>query len=262
MAGGCGSAAVHEQAQRVVEPARQLGHAQGRHARGSQLECERDAFEPLTHTRDGGREVVGEHEAGDGRSAIDKQAHGGVLEQCSAGAWAATASGTGNALTRQVHSPAMRSAWRLVASTCTRGQARRSASTTYAHASTRCSQLSRTSSRCLGRSTLHQAVLERLLRLGADAQRRGDRLRDELRLGERGELDEIDAVVELAAARLAASSSASRVLPTPPVPVRVTRRSSASLSPMCSELRVTANEARQLQRQVVACWRAMPGSWR
>ena len=60
----------------------------------------------------------------------------------------ASGSGTGSGATSNVASPSTISGTRLVASTCSRGHADDSSPTSSAHAATRCSQLSSTTSRC------------------------------------------------------------------------------------------------------------------
>ena len=111
-------------------------------------------------------------------------------------AWARAASGRAREGTRQAVSPAIPSASRLVARTCTPGQARSTVSASRAQASRTCSQLSSTSCARLGRSAAEQ--LRRRGQAGVERQPQpgGDGGGDALRVGQGGQLDQPDAVGE------------------------------------------------------------------
>ena len=96
--------------------------------------------------------------------------------------------------TRQVVSPAMPSASRLVARIRRSGQARNNPSARAAQAATRCSQLSSTSSSARVWRYSWSVCIDRAAGLLADAERRRHHLRDQRRVGQRRQLDEPGAV--------------------------------------------------------------------
>ena len=88
----------------------------------------------------------------------------------------------------------MRSGSRLVASMVSPGAERSSASASAALAPSRCSQLSRTSSSAARREEVDERVDDVLSGQRPHVERRGDGVRHEPRIGQRGELDERRAV--------------------------------------------------------------------
>ena len=88
----------------------------------------------------------------------------------------------------------------------------------------RCSQLSSTSSSVRGARNVDERVDDVLPRQRPHVERRGDGVGHEPGIGQRGERDERGAVRRTTPRRARASSSASRVLPAPPVPESVSRR--------------------------------------
>ena len=96
--------------------------------------------------------------------------------------------------TRHVTSPGRLSGWRLVVSTCSGGQPRSRDSTSSADSSSRCSQLSMSTSARASRSRGDDRVEQRLLDRALHVQDRGERRHDRARLAERCELHVPDAV--------------------------------------------------------------------
>ena len=120
-------------------------------------------------------------------------------------------------------SPDTCSALRLLVRTARFGQAARS-SLTDAPAPSTCSKLSRTSSAASRPEVVDDALDRRPAATLGEAERLRDRRRHELRIGDRRELDEPDAVGVVAQRSGPATSRLSRVLPVPPGPVRVSSR--------------------------------------
>ena len=138
--------AAGEQVEAVGEPGGDVLDRQDPHARGRELDRERDAVEVLADLGDVRRVLVGDREVRpDLRGALDEQAHGvGVPSDCaSAGPRSAGSDSDG---TRQVVSPPTPSGSRLVATTVTSGQPCSSASASCLHGSRTCSQLSSSTS--------------------------------------------------------------------------------------------------------------------
>jgi hypothetical protein len=143
------------------------------------------------------------------------------------GVCARPGSGTDRGGTVSVASPKMPCSWRLVARTRSKGQARSSVSVSSAHASTRCSQLSSTSSRCLSAKCSDSVVTAHR----ADWSRRPSRSAT-VCASSAGSLSSASSTryTPSGNARLesAAIRSAKRVLPTPPTQVSVTKRDTLS----------------------------------
>ena len=153
-----GAAAAREQLECVVQPAGDLLRRQHAHARGGQLDRERDAVEA---TADLGHRVavrLGERERGQRRvrpldEQLDRLGH--------------ASGGTSHAV-----SLATPSASRLVARIMRRGQRRSSVSAISAAASTRCSQLSSTRSTGSSRSSRRSPDAASSARWACAARRR------------------------------------------------------------------------------------------
>ena len=145
--------AAGQQAEPVAQPGGELLGPEQPHARGRQLDGQREAVQPRADLGHGGRVPVGQRERRDrGPGALDEEADGVVRAGARPATTCSARAGTGRGGTGHTVSPAMLSASRLVARMVSSGQARRSASATRAQASTRCSQLSSTSSSRRGRS--------------------------------------------------------------------------------------------------------------
>ena len=192
--------------------------------RRGELDRERQAVEPADDLGDVRRVLGRQREVRAGRPAPARRTartasdcHERRPRSDAAGA-AATSGGTGNSC-----SPEIRSGARLVTMTVSFGRRRSRSATTGAPATT-CSKLSRTSSAVRSPEVLDDA-LDRASAAGASsAEGRGDRRRDEVRVGDRGERHEPDAVGEAGRAARPRAASESRVLPVPPGPVSVSSR--------------------------------------
>ena len=206
-----------QQPEPVIEAIPHLGHRHRYHPRRGQLDRQRNPVEApadLHHRsrfqRDTGRRGFG---------ALDEQRRGGGVGF----AFACPATAPATVVRRRPADPS-----RLVARILTVAERERIASTMSAAASRTCSQLSSTSS--LDRpsnaaATLSARVIPGLL---GDAQHRGDRVGHRRRIGRPPPARlPIRRRGNRAPAR-AATSSASRVLPTPPTPVKVTSRCALS----------------------------------
>ena len=168
------------------------------HARGGQLDRQRQAIEPPADGGDVRRGCFGESEIGlDRLRALDEQADRRSTREALPGgsprAWRSVGSDNGG--TGSSRSPAIRSGSRLVTSTWTSGQAARRAETAGAAAVT-CSKLSSSSSACFLTQILLERGQERLAGDLPHAERLGDRRDDEVGIGDRGQRDEPDAVRE------------------------------------------------------------------
>ena len=119
-------------------------------------------------------------------------------------------------------------------------------------ASSTCSKLSSTSRSRLSLQVVLQALDKRLVPALPHAQRLRDGRGDQRGVGDGGERHEEDAVLELSRSS-AAACSARRVLPVPPGPVRVRRRTSGAQKPPSDVLHLplAPNERGGLHGQVV-----------
>ena len=163
------------------------------------------------------------------------------------GGRAATSEGT-----RQGVSPAMPSASRLVARRRTSGQARSSASASRAQASSRCSQLSSTSSRRRAASASASVASSGRPGSSRTPTAAATRLGHQRGIGERGQLDQPDAVRVLGRARRPRRAAPAGSCPVPPAPTRVSRGAAGQQALDLGQLALAPDEAGELRRQVVA----------
>ena len=153
-------------------------------------------------------------------------------------------------------SPAARGCWRGCARRGRAAQQRGVAS--CAHAATRCSQLSSTSSSSLRVRGNRRAILDRALRVFARAERRRDRARRCARASETVASSTSQTPCAKRSSSSAATCSESRVLPVPPEPVSVTSRERCTSSFACVHLALAADEAGELR--AADCSAAPPAS--
>ena len=186
------------------------------------------------------------------RSTNSRTASHRVSASAASAAGGSRGPGSDSEGTRKGVSPATPSSSRLVASTRTPGQPRRRASARRAAASTRCSQLSSTRSRRLGRSA-SESVAAR----GRPASSRTPRAAATAwgaRAGSaRGASSTSHTPSGYAGSTSAAARRARRVLPTPPAPVSVTRRWAPSSA-------ATAASSRSRPTKLVSCRGRLFGS--
>ncbi len=220
------------------------GDLLGRHRpqpRGGQLDGQRQAVQPPADGDDGADGVGVDDEARaaprwPGRRAAARRRRSGPASGVGTERRQAPAAAAGTAV-----SPVMPSGSRLVASSRTPGQAASTWSASSATAAIRCSQLSRTISSSAPARRLDQAV-EGTRRLGRrrgcrparSSSRRSRRPRADStacgqveRVVHRGQLDQPDPAGQSRSSRCPVSR-ASRVLPAPPGPTRVTSRGSGA----------------------------------
>ena len=151
---------------------------------------------------------------------------------------AGRAAGSGRASEgiRQVISPATRSGSRLVTSTVTRGQPRRTPVTSRAHASTRCSQLSSTNR--TSRSPIWETSADSGFRCGGRSSPRVPATSCSTRSGSvsaASSTNHVPSRCRLETRR--ASSTASVVFPDPPEPISVSTRDRMSNSAVSTSSR-------------------------
>ena len=139
-----------------------------------------------------------------------------------------TAASRSSERTRHTCSSATPRLSRLVARTFTVADCPSMASSRSAAASSMCSQLSNTSSRRLPSSAAATVSAQNLARLLGDAKHRSDRIGNRCRIGHVPPVRKAIPRPVNSSCNVEATSSASRVLPTPPTPVRVTRRCARS----------------------------------
>jgi hypothetical protein len=172
------------------------------------------------------------------------------LDSTSASGGAVPATIVGNESGRNCHvsSPLHPSGTRLVARIERRGQLRKRFPARSALASTRCSQLSRTRSRCLSRSaSVRVATSERP---GWSYTPRTEATVPRIRAGSDTEArSAIQAPAEYVRSTSAATRNARRVLPAPPTPVRVISllvpsRSISSIDSCCRPMKLLISEGR------------------
>ena len=241
-----------EQPEPLVEqrPRSRPGSSTPTRGRG-ELDRERDAVEPAADLRDravrSSRRVAKSPAHAAARSTNRRTASFAASRRPALDG----PSGQRRATGTTICSPAHPSASRLVARIRTLGHSRRTLPPSRPPASSRCSQLSSTSSSRLRAAGLDDAVSQRHARTRR-ARRAPPRRPGAIASASVGgrELAQPRAVRESAAARSAATCSASRVLPTPPTPVSVTSRARPSAVATRGELVVAADERRELQRQV------------
>ena len=148
MARRCGSAAADEQVETVVETLDELIEAQRAKSNGREFDRQRDPVEAPCQLDNGVLVVRRQLESGARLPrALDQQGNGLRLGEA-VRRNPALASGTDSGPTRTTASPVTPSGCLLVARIRSPGASRRSASASTADASSRCSQLSRTSSSC------------------------------------------------------------------------------------------------------------------
>ena len=127
-------------------------------------------------------------------------------------------------------SPERRSRTRLVTRTFKPWAGAEQDRATTGAASTTCSKLSSTKQRALDPKAMGEPIEERIAAPFLNPERASDCGNDQGRIGNRAEADEPDLVARLAPRPHAAAARASRVLPTPPGPVRVSSRTSSRRS--------------------------------
>jgi hypothetical protein len=137
-------------------------------------------------------------------------------------------SGTASDGTRQATSPRMPMGSRLVVRTLRPGHALSRSSTSWAQASSRCSQLSSTSSKWRSRSAFASAVVSGSSAFSRTSSAMATRCGTSDGSAS-GPNSTSHTPSELSSTTVRATSSASRVLPQPPTPVSVSRRVPASL---------------------------------
>ena len=209
LAGQRGARPTGEQAEPIVEPGGDLGDRERPGAGGRQLDGERQTVEP-------GADV------GDRRSWSSSESSSGAPAALARATKRRTASSAASGGTGQMVSPPTRSPSRLVARSRRPGQRRSRSSATSAAVVITCSQLSSTISRSrspissasrFGSGRSRAAAIAARTPAGSPTGASSTRQPPKLRSS---------------ADRRAPTSRASRVLPTPPGPTRVTNRSSAS----------------------------------
>ena len=211
------------------EPSEQCRRFEQSGARRGELDGERQTVEAPADLDDGARVVVGQGEVvADGPGSIDEQLHGGQRRQLlerrrlrerghrqradrvlALGAQPEHGAARGQDLER-------------------RGSAARSWSSSGATPTT-CSRLSSTSSVGVSREVLDQDVERRARALDGRAHRGGDARQHQLGLGDRSERHEHRRLAGRDRPSCSPTAIASRVLPMPPGPVRVTSRTSGRL---------------------------------
>ncbi len=229
-----------------MEAVDDLGQRQGPHPRRGEFDGQRHAVEPPADLAHRGGAVGGDGEVGPGQP-------GAVGEQLD------RLVGHDSGGTRHVTSPATPIGSRLVAKIVNLGHAPSSAAISAAHASSRCSQLSSTTSVC--RSPMNRTRVSTVERPGwsGNPSARADVAGTSAGsvIGARSTYQTPPGYWPPATA----ISSARRVLPTPPAPVRVTSRLTASSRRTLRHLVNAANETRELGRKTRAHQR-LPGPQR
>ena len=251
VAGQRRTAAAGEQPEPVVEAGRDLLERQGPQPGGGQLDRQRHPVEPAADLTTAARCRRRPRSRAARRPPGRRTA---APPGSSARPAAAPAAGRASGGTGHSASPGIPSGSRLVASTRSRGQRPSSRRPARATASTRCSQLSSTSSASPADSAVDEPA--RSASRGPPARRHQPPSRrpsaPSTACGtsagsvDRGQLDQPDPAGQVGGRRRLV---ASRVLPAPPGPTSVTRRLSQLLADP-SELLVAADEAGQLRPQV------------
>ena len=207
--------------QAAGHPLHQVGGVEGPDPGGGQLEGQREAVELSADVDDDAEVVPVETQVRtDGAGALSEQG-----DRWSRRVGSADGGGTGSGATGRTCSPATPSLVRLVARTTRRGQPRSSDSTKGRMPSRRCSQLSRTSSMCRSE---RKSTTDSTTPVSAD--RRTPNAVATAALAAEGSVTGASSHQETPSANgpdAAAALMASRVLPTPPTPVRVTSREPA-----------------------------------
>ena len=244
-------AAAGQQAEAVVEPRGDLLDGERPHARGGQLDRQRDAVQPLADLGHRRRVRIRQGEVGLHRGGpVDEEPHGLVLRQRRRAPARRRGSGTESGGTRNATSPVSPSGSRLVARILhvragpqqRLGQPRARGDQVLAvvEHEQQCAGIA-------GAPTMRG--LDRAARLLPHAERRGERRRGEHGIGERRQLDQPHAV-GVVWTHGAATWSASRVLPLPPGPVRVSRCVAREEPRHLADLPLAPDEAGELARQV------------
>ena len=231
------AALAGEEPEPFVEVRGDLGRAHRRRARRGQLDRQRDPVDPPADLADRRPlRVVPLRSAPASDGAVGEQAHRRAVDRArrrspTVGASRATAPAPHR-------SPATSSASRLVASTAhVRDSAARPRRRTRSLSSRRCSQLSSTSSSSRTLQVLDDALGQRQARALHDSRASRRRPAPSPRRRRRAASSQNHAPSAKRGTTSAATWTARRVLPTPPVPVRVTSDASSSASPRCERRR-------------------------
>ena len=258
------AAAAGQEPEPVVEASRDLGGRQRADPRGGQLDRQRDAIQPAADLRDRVRVGGGQLEArlrplAPGRRTGAPRRNSRDRREIR----------RPRVQVRQRHRghrdagsrPEMPSASRLVARTCSRGQRRSSSSAISTTGSMQVLAVVEDQQQLAVGDALHQGVDDLGVGPLLDAQRRGDRVVDQSPSVSERQSSTSHTPSGWRSTRWAPISSASRVFPTPPVPVSVTKgRVREALASAAAISSAAADEARQLSREVVraACRASEP----
>ena len=223
LARGRRAARAAQHAEAVVEPLRDRRRAERAQARRRELERERQAVEAEADARDVRRVALVEREARRrGARALDEQLARPRSAAARRGASSCSGSGISSDGTRNTTSPGTRSGSRLVATIVSCGAERSSVSASSAARGQQVlAVVDHQQQRARG-ERLDDGVEQLLAGQRPHVERRRDGVRDQPRRRRSRRARRAPPVARGSAAR--ASSSASRVLPVPPVPVSVSRR--------------------------------------